>query len=376
MATKWEPPRGIRLIELPNCPNKRFGVQWRVDGKRKTKAFATAEARLTYTKALASERASLGTDTLRLDDAEAREWRTFRAQIGPDVPLSAVAEVWRMYGARERLTVAQAIDRLVAARTAEGVAKTTLLHYKAVHARLSAAMGERDVASITPSDIAAWLAGLDMEPWSVRTHFIRVRSLFTWLRVQRVIAHSPVDGMRPPKIVAGEVAVLTPAQGVELFGSVNCKASRELVGRLALEAFAGVRFSSVAQMTAAEIQFAERGIVLSAAKIKTRRRQFVDGLPDNLWQWLDWAKPATWRMTPTEYMHAKSGAFARACVPNPGNVLRHSFATYHVACHKDAARTAVILCHSSPKMLYAHYKGRATEAEGRAWFAIMPPDNP
>ena len=373
MATKWEPPRGIRLIELPNCPVKKYAVQWRSDGKRKTKGFATAEARLEYAKTLANERTELGADVLRLDDAAVREWRTFREQIGSDVPLSSVLEVWRLHGARERLTVAQAIDRLTTARKAEGVAKTTLKHYDAIHKRLRAALGERDAASVTQADIAAWLAGLQMQPWSVRTHFIRARALFTWLRVNRLITHSPCDGMRPPKIVADEVATLTPAQGAELFGRVNCGISRELMGRLALEAFAGVRFSTVAQMTAAEIQFAERGIVLAAAKIKTRRRQFVDGLPDNLWRWLEWSDPATWRMTATEYMHAKSGAFGRACVVNPGNVLRHSFATYHVALHKDSAKTAVILCHSSPRMLWSHYKGRATEADGKAWFEIVPP---
>lgn len=77
-------------------------------------------------------------------------------------------------------------------------------------------------------------------------------------------------------------------------------------------------------------------------------------------------------MTPRQYLEAKSKAFVRARVPHPRNCLRHSFATYHVAANRDVARTAVILCHSSPKMLWQHYKGRGTEADGAAFFLIYP----
>jgi integrase len=54
------------------------------------------------------------------------------------------------------------------------------------------------------------------------------------------------------------------------------------------------------------------------------------------------------------------------------NVLRHSFCTYHVAMDKDAARTAVLLTHRSPAMLYRYYRGRASEADGKAYFRIEP----
>lgn len=372
-STKWTPPRGIRLIGQPSCKKKKYAVQWVVDGKRKTKGFSTSEAQVTYAKTLANELRSRGTRVLRPHDANIREWRAFRDQIGHDVALSEVLEVWRKYGAREELTVSTALDRLTAARTAEGVAKTTLLHYTAIHKRLKEALGDRDVATITHSDISQWLAGLDMAPLSVRTHFIRARSLFNWLRVQRLLTHSPIEGMRPPKLVQEEVSVLTVAQGKLLLSDANCAVSREMMGRIALEAFAGGRFSSVAQMTADDIRFDQQGIVLQASKIKTRRRQFVDGLPANLWAWLKWSDPKSWKMNVSEYMHAKSGAFARAVVANPGNVLRHSFCSYHVAALKDVSRTAVILCHNSPKMLWSHYKGRATEVDGKAWFEIMPP---
>lgn len=364
------------MLHLPNCKNKPFAVQWRIDGKRKTKNFATEAAQVKFAKGKVAEVKSHGTDALRLDGPEIAAWRAFRGVVGESASLSEVAECWRKYGGGKppAITVAKAIEKMTEAKKAEGVVPTTIKHYVAVHRRLIETMGERPIDEVTREDVAAWIAGLVMEPWSVRTHFIRVRSLFTWLRVNRHLTHSPCDGMKAPRITAAEVGILTIEQARELFGAKNCAASRELMGRLALEAFAGLRFSSAALIGAGDIQEAEGGIVLAAAKIKTRRRQFIDGLPDNLWAWLKWSKPDEWKMQSAhDYMHAKSMAFVRAGVANTGNVLRHSFCTYHIAAHKDASRTSVILCHSSPKMLYQHYRGNAAESQGRAWFEIQPP---
>lgn len=77
-------------------------------------------------------------------------------------------------------------------------------------------------------------------------------------------------------------------------------------------------------------------------------------------------------MTQRNYLNLKAKMFADAAVKNPGNVLRHSFCSYHVSLHKDAARTAVLLTHRSPAMLYQHYRGRATAADAARYFAIAP----
>jgi hypothetical protein len=98
-------------------------------------------------------------------------------------------------------------------------------------------------------------------------------------------------------------------------------------------------------------------------------------LPENLWTWLNAATDESWTLSAKDYERAKSDVFRLSGVVNPGNVLRHSFCSYHVAQHKDAARTAVILCHSSPRMLYQHYKGIATEADAKEYFSITPASN-
>jgi integrase len=165
--------------------------------------------------------------------------------------------------------------------------------------------------------------------------------------------------------------VLSVADVQKLFETAT-RLRPQVCAKLALEAFAGLRFSSAARLVKADVNFKDKGITLPAAKIKTRRRHYIDGLPPNLWRWLRVASPEAWTLTERQYLTLKGEAFTLAGVTNPGNVLRHSFCSYHVAANKDAARTAVILCHANPSMLYQHYKGRATEKDARSYFCIKP----
>lgn len=54
------------------------------------------------------------------------------------------------------------------------------------------------------------------------------------------------------------------------------------------------------------------------------------------------------------------------------NCLRHSFATYHLAGFKEAKLTAYLMTKTSLQSLQNDYRGRATEADGRAWFEVVP----
>jgi len=87
----------------------------------------------------------------------------------------------------------------------------------------------------------------------------------------------------------------------KLFATVHKKLPA-VGARLALEAFAGLRFSSAARLVKADVDFAEEGITLPAAKIKTRKRHYIDGLPDNLWKWLRAAPEEAWSLTERQYL--------------------------------------------------------------------------
>lgn len=372
-ATKgYHPPRGISFVNLPQSAQKPHGVQWRVDGRRITRGFSTIEQRDTFARSLAGDVKATGSGAYRLNESELRAWRAFRAEVGEGADLHEIARHWLAHGKQHEPTISEAIVDFLAAKEAERISAAAYSHYKKWLGRFSAFFGDRRVSTVTGDEILPWLATLGLGDVTTHGHFVRVRSLFAWLVNVGKLAKNPCIGIKAPRVVADDVDLSSISDGAKLFAKAGDK-SREVYGRLALEAFAGLRFSTASLIAGADIDFAARGIVLPADKIKTRRRQFIDGLPENLWAWLAWANPAAWCLTPRQYLESKSLAFVRADIPHPRNCLRHSFASYHVALHRDVSRTSVILCHSSPSMLWRHYKGRATEADGAAWFQIMPP---
>ncbi len=294
--------------------------------------------------------------------------------IGDSDPLQ-VAQEWLAGRSKKRLqasvAVADASARYLLAKRSEGLAAGTLCHAKKDMGRFSGAFGARMLADLRTDEIREWLAALPFSEVTKRNHHKRVSAFFTWARLEGLATDNPCESIKSPARHAEDVSVLTFADAGKLFETA-ARLRPQVCAKLALEAFAGLRYSSAARLVKEDVNFRERGITLPAAKIKTRRRHYIDGLPENLWRWLQAAPAEAWTLTERQYLTLKSEAFILAGVTNPGNVLRHSFCSYHVAANKDAARTAVILCHASPSMLYQHYKGRATERDAKRYFDLSP----
>jgi len=58
----------------------------------------------------------------------------------------------------------------------------------------------------------------------------------------------------------------------------------------------------------------------------------------------------------------------------PQNALRHSFASYHYAKHRNENETAALMG-NSPQMIFAHYRELVRPADADSFFNIMPPTN-
>jgi len=59
-------------------------------------------------------------------------------------------------------------------------------------------------------------------------------------------------------------------------------------------------------------------------------------------------------------------------VERVNNGLRHSFCSYHVALHESADKTALLLGHKNPSVLFNHYRNIVDKEEGERYFSIHP----
>ena len=310
----------------------------------------------------------------QFDGAEWARWLEFKKIVGGANPIEIGLD-WKRRQQDATIPFGEAVTRYLAAREVEGIGAGTLSHAKGDLKRAAGFFGDVGLSSITADRVRAFLVSLaGFAEITRQNHYKRVTALFNWARREGLANSNPCEAVEAPlkSIVTDEISVLSADDACKLFETARTHCPNA-TARLALEAFAGLRFSSACQLVKADVDFAAKGIALPAAKLKTRRRQYIEGLPENLWKWLEAAPAEAWDLTPRQYLQAKSDVFRLAKVANPGNVLRHSFCSYHVSLHKDAARTAVILCHSSPRTLYQHYRGWATAADAGRYFEIVPP---
>lgn len=357
-------------------------VRWRdAQGGQKQRTFRARDLAESYARELATKRRAEGTRGITgISSTAWRDFQTLQSALG-GATIAQLLAVWERHkhevlGGDTRMTVGDAVTTHLASKKQEGISDVAYRRRKLTLERFVAFVGkETPLVSIDAQQVKDWLADSTKEHGlgvlAVRNYLKSLRAFFTRSMQEDWVTVNPAEKVPLPKEPKWEVSVLSAEDGAKLFNA--CK-DEPISLRLALEAFGGLRYSSAARLEKADIRREEQGITLPADKHKSGRRQYLEGLPENLWHWIDrwWDDPRPWAMTQRQTMAAKSEAFIKAKVPHPANVLRHSFCSHHIALNQDAAKTAVLLQHTSPTMLYKHYKGVSSKADAARWFEINP----
>lgn len=349
--------------------------------KTKTEFFETEEQRNARRGTLVRDRkrgASVHASRFEVD-----EWRAFNAAVS-GTPWQDVVAGWRAWQMEHHLkqcdvTVQQAVrDALAAARALHQMNKLAAdsLRQKVHKLELFAEQfGHLRLNEVQTADVETWIEDFDEVQTEATFNNYRkhVAALFTPYVERGLLRSNPIRRIKKRDDSTDKVGILTVQETAHLFNfALQSKRYKPAIGRLALEAFLGLRFSSGCRLEKQDINFEDRGILLPKRKLKTKKRHYIDNLPSQLWDWLAVTPEECWRLSAREYMQLKSGLFVEAGVPHPHNCFRHSFATYDVAAHKNAGRTAYLLCHRNQDLLYDHYRGNATEAQGKAYQSITP----
>lgn len=338
-------------------------------------SYADEAERNDRAEALEKEQLENGVSALRFDPKEWREYAAFRTRTKATLPEIEIA--WSRF--RETIAQAQKTSELIAfyrsKRSTAGRSKMGLKQRDLALGRFDAFLGHHPYPAVDEAKIDDWIGWLrskhGLGDEAVLRHFSVIRAMFNFPPIKKICRTNPCDYVEPPRVKEkDEVAVFNLRQAFDFF---KANRNQREVGRLATEAFGGLRFSSAAKLLLPDLDFAEQGITLPGSKHKSERRHYVDGFPKNLWRWLKFAPADCWDISERNYMRLKSEAFIRAGFSNPGNVLRHTMPTMHLSAFKNAPALATILQHRNSTMLYQRYKGRGVpQSVGRAYFMITP----
>lgn len=363
--------RGIVYRDRPGRTSP-FLMFWEVDGEQQSKSYTTAEERDEAAKALSEKREEYGREVLTFDPLEWRVWLSFKAKVGGADPLQ-VANEWiasrNGNAGKPRLTIRDAAAAFQDAKRAKGLDEATLSHYATVFKHLSDALGNEDCNTIKGEKLMEWVNGMDGEPWTKKTHFKRMASMFKWVKARRLIIENPCDGLEAPTVPEADVVLLSLQQARDLFEKNK---GYRVVTRLALEAFGFLRASSAGRIQKDDIKFKSRGIRMPGRRHKSKKTKFRQGHPDNLWAWLDRAPEDVWTMTERQYREEKKAAFIRAGFEEGSdNRLRKTCLSAHLAWKKNPPLTRHLAQHTDERTTEI-YIGVMDEADAAAYFQIVP----
>jgi integrase len=266
-------------------------------------------------------------------------------------------------------TVSDLVTEFVTAKAQDGASKRYLQDLRNRLDAFAVDFGSLKVGEVLPNQIDDWLRGRKVEA-QTRNNFRRVlHAYFNYAVMRGYAVENAVAKTARAKVVRGAPEIFTPAQ----MHAVLEKAPSDFVPNLAIGGFAGLRSAEIERLDWSEIDLAGKLIHVRAEKAKSAQRRLVT-ISDNLAAWL---APHILRSGPVANTQLVRNGRRKTCkateIKWPPNVLRHSYASYHLAHFKNASATAVELGHKSPVMLYQHYREVVRPDAAALWWKIMPP---
>lgn len=280
-------------------------------------------------------------------------------------------------------TVRECIDELISGKKSEGLSSRYLGDLESRLFAFAEDFGTRHADSVEKTELEEWLLGLRISqkgranhgaPLSAtsRNNFRRVLGvLFAFACDRGYSVENPAAKVTKAKVVGGEVGILT----VEQTNNLLSNSASEIIPFLAIGAFAGLRRAEIERLDWSEIDLIDGLIEVKASKAKSARRRFVH-ISKNLALWL---RPFAKISGPVVEMSLENLRIAfedsrkSAGIERwPANALRHSFASYHLAKHRDAAALALEMGHSNSSLIFEHYRQLVRPAAAESYWNIVP----
>lgn len=320
----------------------------------------------------------------RADFAAARDRL---AKLGATVS-QAVEFFERHHKGKVDLTLGSAFEQFLAAKQAAGLREKSVRQLRYKLGTLVEAIGAKQpIASVSQAVLEQWLHAPGLKLASVRSRRIDLQTFFRFAMRRGWIGLDPSAHIEAVRLDDKPPGILTVEQVRRLMAACRAK-DPGLLAHLSLALFAGVRPEELARMTPGEVNLARGYVEVAAAKAKTRQRRLVD-LSDNCRAWMAIAPVELPLVNARARINAvriaagfegwrrvqRSGKELWLPVNGdawPHDALRHSFASYHLARHGDAGKTALQMGHRSTDMLFRHYRELVPPQEAEKFWTIAP----
>ncbi len=359
---------------LANKPEYKFVVTGpRTGGRRWRKYFANKSRAEAYAHLRRVELSNVGTQGAALSASQRAEYLDCLEDLEPyGVSLREAVTMLLPTLAIRRQTVAveKAVSAMLDAQKADGASRRHLEDLRSRLGQFKRAFSGRPLASISTLEIDDWLRGLKVANLT-RNNFRRiVGGLYAFGRARGWCIENPISALGKAKPVQGKIGILTVEQTANLLKAAP-QATR---AALAIGAFAGLRRAELERLDWREIRLAKGLVEVTAGKSKTAARRFIP-IRENLAAWLALLPQKEGRVCPKNWRkHFDDAREAAGLLGDawPDNALRHGFASYHAAHFQDAGKLAAEMGHTTPGVVFQHYRELVEPEEAARYWKIIP----
>lgn len=238
------------------------------------------------------------------------------------------------------------------------------------------AFGTARIGSITAADMDGWVSGRGVAPRTRAKLVAVLRMLFNFAKAAGYLPKgvaTEADGLTTPKVQGAEnIAIFTPGEMQKLLtGSKAHTTTDEHMLWLVLGGFAGLRTAELLRLEWGKHVQPERGLIQVSGDIAETNGRRIITMQPNLMAWLSPYADRSGRVFEPRADERCHEYAKRLGVEWKANGLRHSFISYLCATTKNLPAVAME-AGNSVTVINKHYRELTTEAEGKAWFAIMP----
>jgi len=229
---------------------------------------------------------------------------------------------------------------------------------------------DRPAYSITTTDVEAFIKAKAKSAVAFNIYRTALLGLFNFAMKRGAVDRNVVCAVEKASTDSGRPCIFTVKEARTLMAKAS-ELYPELVPYIAIGLFAGLRpENELGNLDWKNINLGKGIILVTAASAKKRRDRYVEIQP-NLAEWL-----APHRRDAGKVYCSRGklrGLLDRADIAWGKDIMRHSFASYHMAAFQDDAKTAKQLGHTSGSgMLYEHYKHLVEPDEAAKYWKIRP----
>lgn len=258
----------------------------------------------------------------------------------------------------------EAVDQYLTLRASQNLRKSSYSQIRCNLKQMVSRFHTSRCDEITTTMMEDWFQVKEWKRSTIDGVIAKVGPFLNWCIRESYCIYNPLKFIILPKKDDSEPVIFT-VEEVERLMIVAHQKEPLLIPYLALGIFAGVRPEEIQRLCWEDV--GEDEIEIRSIKAKTRRRRLIEIAP-NLRQWLCLGGP----IAPKNKRRKLDRLRKETGVIWAHDIMRHTFASYHLAKHGSADKTSVQLGHSDTQMLITHYRKLVSKDNAERFWSISP----